>query len=348
MLASAPVKRPAHASQLHPLVPLPDEVRALLETSDGLQADHLIAAFTRAQAGVVARRQLLGAGVTQSEIDWRLKRHRLIVRHRGVFSIAHPHLTAHGQRTAAVLAVLGSFLSHRSATALHGASSSSAGGAHHVTVRSRSGRHGLAGLRVHASASLTDSDVCVVEGLPCTSLSRSIVDAADYATRPQIANMLAASERAGSLDIAATREVLDRVRGRPTRGHALLTEVLDEHSRIGAQLTRSGVEAALRSVAVKAGLPAPQMNRVLYGEEIDAVWPDVRLGIEIDSWEFHRDRRSFVADRAKLRRLFLRGYVVLPYAAVDIVHRPDLVAAELAAARERAAETRLPVVTHDR
>lgn len=152
-----------------------------------------------------------------------------------------------------------------------------------------------------------------------------------------MANLLACAERAGILHVAAIREVLERVQRRPSRGLSTLVEALDEHVRIGAQLSRSEVEAALRDIAVRAGLPAPQLNRVVFGEEVDALWPDAGIGIEIDSWQFHRDRRAFVADRAKLRRLYLRGFVVLPYAAADITCRPQLVAAELAAARSRSA-----------
>ena len=117
----------------------------------------------------------------------------------------------------------------------------------------------------------------------------------------------------------------------------MLTAALSEHVRIGAQLSRSEVESALHSIAVRAGLPAPMLNRVIAGDEVDALWPAARLGVEIDSWAFHRGRRAFVADRAKLRRLSLHGFLVLPYAAADVVHRPGLVASELRAALSRPA-----------
>ncbi len=210
-----------------------------------------------------------------------------------------------------------------------------------MTVGANGGRRRFAQIEVHTSTTLTDHDLCVVDGVPCTTVARSIVDAAGHLSRPQMANMLAAAERASLLHLASIREVLERVRSRPTSGYKLLVDVLTEHLDAGAQLSRSEVEASLRDIAVQAGLPAPQLNRVIAGDEVDAVWPDVGLAVEIDSWAFHRDRRAFVSDRAKLRRLFLRGFVVLPYAAADVVHRPRLVAAELIAARAHA-ESRVP------
>ena len=88
---------------------------------------------------------------------------------------------------------------------------------------------------------------------------------------------------------------------------------------------------------MRANLPTPQLNRMVGGDEVDALWPELSLGIEIDSWTHHRDRRSFVADRAKLRRLHLAGLTVLPFTAADVVDRPALVAQELAALHVRAA-----------
>lgn len=295
----------------------------------------MIAAFVQAQAGVVARRQLLAAGVTCGEIDSRLARRQLVTRFRGVYAPGHLHLGVHGHRTAAVLAVPGALLSHRSGAALHGAGRD--GTRWHVTVPGNGGRRPHhRQIVIHTSTTLAPDDLCVLAGLPATSLARSIVDAADHLQRRQLANLLAQAERASLLDLAAVRETLERVRARPTPGYARLAGVLAEHAQLGAQLSRSDVEAALRGIAVRARLPPPQLNRMVGGDEVDALWPDLRLGIEIDSWEFHRDRRSFVADRAKLRRLYLQGLTVLPYAAADVVFRPAAVAKELRNVHARA------------
>lgn len=263
----------------------------------------------------------------------------LVARFHGVYALGDLHLTLDGHRTAAVLAVPGGRLSHGDCCALHGVGGG--GGAFwDLTVPGHGGRRRRGQLRVHATTTFRPHDLAVVGGLPCTSLPRAIADAAQVLDRRRMANVLAEAERRRLLHLAALREAMERVKHRPTPAHALLVHVLTEHLRHGAQLTRSEVEEALREIAVRAGLPAPLMNRVIGGDELDAWWPDVGLGIEVDSWEFHDHRRSFVTDRAKLRRLFLRGVVVLPYAAADLVHRPQLVAPELAALRRQAVTLR--------
>src|SRR3954462_3322788 len=76
-------------------------------------------ALVRAQHGVIARRQLLAAGVSEKAIEHRLRTGRLRRVHRGVYAVGRPELTQHGRWMSAVLACgSGAALSHGSAAAL--------------------------------------------------------------------------------------------------------------------------------------------------------------------------------------------------------------------------------------
>ena len=278
----------------------------------------------------MGRRQLLAIGVAAPTVRSRLRRELLVPRFRGVYGVGHQHLTPHGHRTAVVLAVAGAILHAGNATALHGIGGG--GATWRVVVPGRGGRRMTQGIEVVSSTTLAPHDITIVSGLPVTSVSRSIVDAAQHMSRNQMASLLARAERASLLDVVAIREVMKRVRHRPRPGRGVLLDMLAEHAAAGAQLSRSDVEAALRDIAVRAGLPPPLLNRNVAGDEVDAIWPGAGLAVEIDSWEFHHDRRSFVADRAKQRRLTLRGWTVLAFAAVDVLHRPALVTTQLVTA----------------
>ena len=284
----------------------------------------------------MGRRQLVASAVSSDRIRGRLTRRQLVPRFRGVYAPGHVHLSPHGHRTAAVLAVPGAILAAGSATELHGIGGG--GATWRVVVPGRGGRRLTQGINVSSSTTLVPHDVTVVGGLPVTSVARSIVDAAEHLHPKQLANVLARAERAALLDVGAIEEVRRRTRHRPGLGDARLGDALAEYAHLGAQLSRSDVEAALHQIATSAGLPPPLLNRNVAGDEVDAIWPAHNVAIEIDSWEFHRDRRSFVADRAKQRRLTLQGWTVLAFAGADIVHRPALVAAQItAASRERRA-----------
>src|SRR5690348_3363351 len=77
-----------------------------------------IAALADAQYGVVARAQLLDAGVTGAGVARRVRDGRLRRVYRGVYAVGHRALTPEGRWMAAVLAGgPGAVLSHASAAA---------------------------------------------------------------------------------------------------------------------------------------------------------------------------------------------------------------------------------------
>src|SRR5690349_17887327 len=83
--------------------------------------DQILAFLAGRQEGMVARRQLLAAGVSRREIAWRIKVGRLHPVHRGVYAVGHTVVSRSGWWVAAVLAAgPGAVLSHRSAGAAWG------------------------------------------------------------------------------------------------------------------------------------------------------------------------------------------------------------------------------------
>src|SRR4051795_1460219 len=81
--------------------------------------DLVVAELAARQCGVVARTQLLAAGVSRRAIDGRIARGLLHPLHRGVFAVGHRRVSRNGWWMAAVLAGGdGAVLSHRSAAAL--------------------------------------------------------------------------------------------------------------------------------------------------------------------------------------------------------------------------------------
>lgn len=91
------------------------------------RADEVIAALADAQHGVVSRTQLIAVGVTERQIDYRLRRKRLRKIHLGVYAVGHRALKPEGVWMAAVLAAgEGAVLSHWSADAIRRSRSISA------------------------------------------------------------------------------------------------------------------------------------------------------------------------------------------------------------------------------
>ena len=75
--------------------------------------------------------------------------------------------------------------------------------------------------------------------------------------------------------------------------------------------------------------------------EVDFLWPDLRLAVEVDGYDAHSGRIAFERDRLKVAVLNAQDITVMPVTGRQIRRDPDGVAARLVAAlRARAAASR--------
>lgn len=287
-----------------------------------------IAELADRQHGVVARRQLAAIGVGRGAIEKHLLRRSLVPLHRGVYGVGHRRLRQDGWWLAAVLAVgPGGVLSHRDAAALHGMRPTVEG--RKVSVSTPAHARVIAGVWLNARRTLTEEDVAVVRGIPVTSPARTLVDLAPMLTAAQLQSTLGEADRRGLLGVAAVERALARVKGRHGQGHARLRAALDAHMKHGAVLTRSPLEERFLDLVLDAGLPRPQLNAGAAGFEVDALWPDERVVVELDGWAHHAGREAASMDRDKTNRLQVAGYVVLRFLHGDVVGDPERVAAAI-------------------
>ncbi|HEX7292638.1 MAG TPA: DUF559 domain-containing protein [Conexibacter sp.] len=184
-------------------------------------------------------------------------------------------------------------------------------------------------LWVFARRILAEEDVTVVRGVPATSPARTLVDLAPMLTAAQLAGVLGEADRGGLLDVGALERALQRTKGRHGHGHRRLRAALDAHLQAGAALLRSELEERFLDLVLDAGLPRPRLNAPAAGFEVDALWPDQRLVVELDGWADHKERRAAMRDRHKTNRLQAAGYVVLRFMHGDLLARPADVAATI-------------------
>jgi len=77
---------------------------------------------------------------------------------------------------------------------------------------------------------------------------------------------------------------------------------------LGPDETRSDMEAIFLALCRRHRLPKPEVN-VRIGEfDVDFLWPERRLAVEVDGWDAHRTRSAFEEDRARDLKLKLLGY----------------------------------------
>jgi hypothetical protein len=199
-------------------------------------------------------------------------------------------------------------LSHRAAGDVWGLRPNSAG---HLEVTAPRHCKGPQGVRVHRTRMLAPQDFTVHEGIPVTSVARTLLDLSAVVKAPDLATAIDRAERSGIFDLTAVMEVLDRANGR--RGAGALRRAIAAYE---PSTQKSELERRFKALLKTApDIPTPRFNAAVEGEqsthEVDAFWAQQQLAIQLDGFEFHRTRRDRERDAASDADLELAGRRVM-------------------------------------
>ena len=182
--------------------------------------------------------------------------------------------------------------------------------------------------RVHFSSILFAEDRGEREGIPVTSVPRTLLDLAIRAQPHQLDRLLERAEEIDLLDVVAVETLLDRAGGH--RGRGRLRRALALY-RPDPTFTRSRFERLFRRRVKAAELSFPSMNLNVEGYELDAYWPDLHFAVELDLFETHGTRAAFERDRLRQEELKLLGIEMIRITRPRLLREPDAVLANLAA-----------------
>lgn len=287
------------------------------------------------QHGVVTLAQLVALGLSPSAVRARVRSGRLRRLHRGVYAVTGVTPGLHLHYMAAVLACgPGAVLSHQSAAALWGVRGSAASLVD-VTAPTRAGR-GREGIRVHRGGRLAPEEVAIVEGVPCTTVARTVVDLAGVLAPGPLEYAI---HRAQTKRMLRRKEIVAVLARSPTRpGTAAVRRVLGLAAS-GEDQVRSDTERHMLRICARAGLPLPRVNAWIAletgeGFEVDFTWPEQMLAVEVDSRTYHGTDRALENDPRRDRQLTLAGWRVARFSYRDVTERADAVATELRALLE--------------
>jgi very-short-patch-repair endonuclease len=187
----------------------------------------------------------------------------------------------------------------------------------------------LAGVRVHHSRSLPPVDVVHRNGVRVTTPTRTLIDFSAVLDRSALQQVL---DHCLGQRLTTTRFVTRRLDslGRPGRaGSALLTVLVDHASRDGRR-PESELERRLWDLLVELPGPPPvaQYEVPLPGgrrARLDIAYPDLRLGIEADSYVHHSSPSEWASDHTRRNALIAAGWRILPVTWDDVSRNPDAV-----------------------
>ncbi|HEX9967248.1 MAG TPA: type IV toxin-antitoxin system AbiEi family antitoxin domain-containing protein, partial [Solirubrobacterales bacterium] len=174
-----------------------------------------IARLAEGQHGVVSRRQLRDLGLSEAGITARAQAGSLYRLFRGTFAVGHKGIDRRGLMSAAVLASGdGAVLSHGSAAELLGLWDKRTEWIDLITPR-RGGRR-IEGIRWHNVLRPSPAEIVVRDGIPCTTVSRTLVDMAGRTGPITLRRLIEQAAVKRQLDVHEVDRILTRGRRRGT------------------------------------------------------------------------------------------------------------------------------------
>jgi len=287
-----------------------------------------VALIDAAVHGVIDNVGLRALGFSRSDVEYRVRTKRLFRKHPNVYAVGRPDLTLDGTFLAAVRACGSEAkLGLRSALRkwqLRG------GGTYKIDVIAPRSIKPKPGIRLHRPLSLDALDTTELDGIPITTVAQTLLDVAAPAYGLDIGRLLHEAEVQQLLDMRAIWAVLARQPNHPGARR------LDRASREEVPFTRSDLEDAGLALFRAFGIPRPGSNEWVWdGErlvEVDFIWRDLGLIVELDGDRYHATRWRRRKDAAKTAALRAQGWIVLRFSDVEVAGTPAEVAATILAA----------------
>lgn len=264
---------------------------------------------------LLMRNAAIRGGVHPDELRTALRRSELVPLQRGIYlgsGPASPVLRAE----AALLTVArpDAAASHMTAARVHGLAVP-LGGPEHVTLPRRHRRPHRDRLRLH-TARLPDRDLEMVDGVPVTSIPRTLVDLCRELRRT---DAVWAVERALA-EGAVTSEELEAAALRLARTPGIIGA--REWFRAARPLSGSPLETEARLAIVDAGLPEPELQvEVQLGGGrrafLDLAYGELKIGIELDGRDHERVDAAF-RDRWRQNSVHGQDWVLYRFTWRDV------------------------------
>ncbi|MGB3483170.1 MAG: hypothetical protein WBB07_13275 [Mycobacterium sp.] len=174
------------------------------------------------------------------------------------------------------------------------------------------------GLYVHRREGVP---LTTVDGRPSTTPDWTAVEVARSLRRPRALATLDAALRSGR---CTTRRLLIAAADQKGRRGIVQVRQLIPLARAQAE---SPMESEARLAMHDGGLPAPELQHKVIDRNgrvwrVDFAWPDRRVAVEYDGYDWHSGPDDFARDRQKRAALHEVGWTVISIVAADVRRTP--------------------------
>ncbi len=192
----------------------------------------------------------------------------------------------------------------------------------------------LGGVVVHRTTWLADAHVRVVDGVPSTTIDRTLADLGAVTSRRAVDEAVERAVIDRRTTIARLIAFVDAYGRQGRTGIATLRACLEDWL-LGDAPPDSALEIALARLVDRVGLPRPVHQLVVrdgsaFVARVDAAWPEAMLVVEVDGLHSHSTAGALQRDLDRQNRLVALGWTVLRFTWNDVIRRPQRVAAQIA------------------
>jgi predicted transcriptional regulator of viral defense system len=311
------------------------------------RADRRVLKHMTENGGVLTRSAALAMGMPSATVQEWVEVGHLVAVGRGLYVLPGV-LTAERTLLQAAVVALDAVVSHESAARIHGLDGINPT---RVTVSvpvRRSNR--FADVTVHQLTDVTPEHIMMVNGIPVTDPTRTIIDLAAVVKGKSLAACLDQAVRMGATTYEATAEMLETLARKGKPGVVKLRRVLEP--RLGGHIvTESTLESRLLGVIADGGLPTPATQyrppwlRKVNGR-VDLAYVEQEILIEGDSRRWHMTPDAFQLDKTRDNLAQLAGWISLRFTWDDITKRPEKIVAQITQALSMRARAGYPVLVH--
>ena len=309
-----------------PVLVLATMLRAGRVFSSQESVDERVAALAASQHGVFSRADAIRLGADRGLIQRRLTARRWAALHAGVYRICGAPDTERQRLLAACLACgRPAAASHRAAADVLQLAGFRAGPLEITVPRGRRVRR--AGILIH-EGSLPRADVALVDAIPVTNATRTLIDLGAVAPLEAVEEALDDALRRRLTSLSRLRWRLSDLGASDRPGISVARSLLEARASGGPP--QSVLETRFLRLVTRAGLPAPARQRHIRDGGrliaiVDFAYPNVRLAIEVEGYRWHSGRASWEHDLARRNELTARGWRVIHITSSDLVRRSNTV-----------------------
>ena len=276
--------------------------------------------------GIITTAEALGLGVSTAQIKRLVRSGRWRRIYPGVYLHDSCPFTPHAWiRAAVALGGPGAVTSHLSAAWLLGMASRPPGKPMITVPNGRVVRV----TAIHATRSRRLPKPELVDGLPCTPATRTLLDCATCTKASDLDDLV---DRAVARRVVTLDELIDEA-DRPGR-HPGRTRLRYRLAARGA--TRGPNPSVLESRFARSlrsrGLPSPKAE-LRWGPagryRLDFAYPDIRLVIEVNGWAYHSSPEQVRADAARRNALSRAGWTFLAFDWWEVTYESERILAEV-------------------